>query len=204
MFKRKKWPLKDEMKKKIIVATHNAGKLQELKKLLDRFEITSSGEMGLPDVNETGKTFAENAILKAKAAASNAKECIAIGEDSGLCVNALDGAPGICSKRWADDLGGMEAAMQKLESLLQDKKDRTAFFICVVAAVFPDGTEQVFEGKINGQITWPMRGNKGFGYDPIFIPDGETRTFAEMTDEEKNRFSHRGIALRKLIATLNG
>jgi len=193
-------------RQKIIIATHNSGKLREFRALLDDrvYEVTSSGELGLADTEETGKTFVENALLKARNVLAFAEGSVAVGEDSGLCVRALGGEPGIHSKRWAEEQGGMKAAMQRLDELLKDKEDRAAFYVCVMAAVFADGTEKIFEGRVDGKIVWPMRGERGFGYDPVFLPDGETRTFAEMTDGEKGALSHRGRALRKFVAAMAG
>lgn len=191
---------------KIIFATHNKGKLRELREILCSHvggDVTSSGELGLEEPEENGNSFSENALIKARSAAAAVDGCVAIGEDSGLCVNALDGFPGINSKRWADENGGMEPAMKKIWEKLDRKEDKSAFFICVMAAKFPDGSERIFEGRINGKITWPIRGASGFGYDPIFVPGGYEKTFAEMGEEEKNRISHRSIALSKLISALS-
>lgn len=183
---------------RLVIATHNAGKLREFADLLQPYvtEITSAGELGLPSPVESGTTFAENAILKAKAAAQ-ATGSLALADDSGLCITALGGKPGIYSARWVKP--DIATAMQRIQDELGDAPDRTAYFICVLALYWPDGRFETLEGRVNGTIAPAPRGTNGHGYDPIFVPDGYTVTFAEMHDEEKNAISHRGVAIRALI-----
>jgi XTP/dITP diphosphohydrolase len=184
----------------LIIATHNTGKLREFQALLKPYvkHITSAGELELVEPEETGTTFAENALLKARAASHTGH--MALADDSGLCVNALGGDPGLYSARWAGPDKNFRAAMQKIHDALGHTKDHSAYFICVLALVWPDDRSERFEGRVDGTIVWPPRGDKGHGYDPVFVPKGDTRTFAEMPEEEKNTISHRGIAVRKLIA----
>jgi len=183
---------------RLVVATHNSGKLREFSKLLSPFvkEIVSAGELGLPSPEETGTTFAENALLKAKAAAL-ASGCVALADDSGLCIHALDGQPGIFSARWSAN--GIDKAMQHIQNELRDKTDRCAYFICVLTLCWPDGTVESFEGRVDGTLAHAPRGTNGHGYDPIFIPDGYTMTFAELSEAEKNEISHRGRATAALV-----
>ncbi len=179
---------------KLVIATHNRGKIPEFAALLTplALQLVSAGELSLPEPDETGDSFAANALLKARAAAASG--CVALADDSGLTVTALDGAPGIYSARWAGPNKNFSAAMQRIETLLVGKTDRTAAFVSVLALCWPDGTEQVFEGRVSGTIVWPPRGDNGFGYDPIFVPDGESQTFAEMAAAQKNSLSHRARA----------
>jgi len=194
--------MKHSLPKRLVLATHNAGKLREFSDLLGPLikEITSSGELGLPEPEETGMTFAENAILKAKAAALATGE-LSLSDDSGLCVTALGGKPGIYSARWAETPKGKNfpAAMERIQNELGDNKDRSATFICVLALYWPDGQFECIEGCIDGSLARTPRGSHGHGYDPLFIPKGETRTFAEMPELQKNAISHRGKAARALI-----
>ncbi len=185
----------------LIIASHNDGKIKEIHDLVSPYGIAtvSAKKMGLPDPVETGKTFAENAAIKALAAAT-AAGLPALADDSGLLVAALDGAPGIYSARWAGAPRDFARAMEKVEKALIEKKtdDRSARFVCVLCLAWPDGHHEVFEGAVRGQLTFPPRGQKGFGYDPIFIPDGYDMTFGEMDGEEKHAISHRADAFRKL------
>ncbi len=185
---------------RIVIATHNAGKLREFSDLLRPYvkEIVSAGDLHLPSPEETGTTFAENAILKAKAAALSSGS-LALADDSGLCVNALGGKPGIHSARWAEPKNDFVAAMKKIENELSDSKDRSAYFTCVLALCRPDGVVETIEGRIDGAIAKAPRGTKGHGYDPIFVPNGYGITFAEMDEKEKNRISHRGLATKNLV-----
>jgi XTP/dITP diphosphohydrolase len=185
---------------RLIVATHNAGKAREFAAMLGPYvpEVVSAAALGLPEPEETGTSFAENALIKARAVALATHE-IALADDSGLCVGALDEAPGIFSARWAGPDKDMRVAMQRVHDELGYKPDRSAFFVCVLALVWPDGHVEYGEGRVNGAITWPPRGTGGFGYSPIFVASGDTRTFAEITDDERNARSHRGQALRALI-----
>lgn len=186
----------------LVVASHNAGKVREISELLapHRIETVSAGDLGLPEPEETGATFAENAALKALAGASGAG-LPALADDSGLVVPALDGQPGIYSARWAlSDDGGRDfnMAMRRVADELGDR-NRAAHFICVMCLAWPDGHSELFEGRVDGEIVWPMRGDKGFGYDPIFQPAGFDVTFAEMSPEKKHAMSHRADAFRQLI-----
>jgi XTP/dITP diphosphohydrolase len=185
---------------RIVIATHNAGKLREFSGLLRPYvpEIVSSGDLGLPSPEETGATFAENALLKARAAAM-ASGCLALADDSGLCVTALGGAPGIFSARWAGSKNNFSVAMQRIQKELGKAKDRSAYFVCVLALCWPDGTFDSVEGRVEGTLAHAPRGAHGHGYDPIFIPNGYEMTFAEMSDKEKNILSHRGMATKILV-----
>lgn len=186
---------------RLVLATHNAGKLAEFKALMAPFGITvlSAGELNLPEPEETATSFAGNAAIKAQAAAEAAK-LPALADDSGLCVSALGGAPGIYSARWAGPDKDFPAAMQRIEEGI-GADERNAWFTCVLCLTFPDGTTHSFEGRVEGEIVWPPRGAAGHGYDPIFQPEGETRSFAEMSDAEKNAISHRARAFEAFRAT---
>lgn len=190
---------------RLVLATHNQGKLREFKKILgDRFgSIVAAGDLGLPEPIEDGTTFSENALLKARAAAIASKS-VTLADDSGLCVTALGGDPGLYSARWAGPEKSFSHAMQRVHESLGAAADRSAYFIAVLALVLPDGSEHIFEGRVDGHIAWPPCGDKGHGYDPVFVPEGETRTFAEMDEDEKNAMSHRGRAIQKLLAWLQG
>ena len=189
---------------KLIVASHNAGKLVEIADLLHRFSVDTVGadKLGLPEPEETGETFIANAELKALAAATEAG-LPALADDSGLAVDALDGAPGIYSARWAETAGGrdFDFAMHKVEMALSQKPDapRTARFICALSLAWPDGHVESFEGKVEGSLVWPMRGKNGFGYDPVFLPEGGDLTFGEMQPEAKHAMSHRADAFTQLV-----
>lgn len=185
---------------KLLIATHNKGKGAEIAALLGVFvnEYTTAGELSLPEPEETGLTFAENAILKAKAAAM-ASGLVSLADDSGLCVYALDGAPGIYSARWGGPQKDFSLAMQRVQDELGDVQDRRAAFVCVLALAWPDGHCEVFEGRIEGDLVWPPRGEKGFGYDPMFTAEGHKQTFAEIAPEEKQAISHRSRAFAKLV-----
>jgi XTP/dITP diphosphohydrolase len=194
----------------IVVASHNPGKIREIVDLLAPFDfkIRSAADLGLPEPEETGETFAENAALKARAAASTSG-LPALADDSGLVVDALGGAPGIFSARWAGPAKDFSAAMQRIESELQAAgaarpEDRRAHFVCALALALPSGETEIFEGRVDGILVWPPRGNLGFGYDPMFLPDGHDRTFGDMSTEEKHGWdpgmtealSHRARAFR--------
>jgi XTP/dITP diphosphohydrolase len=177
---------------KIVVATHNPGKLREMRELLAPYGIAavSAGELGLPEPDETGTMFAENAALKAHAAAQAAR-LPAFADDSGVCVDALDGAPGLFSARWAGATKDFSAAMARVERELQrrgavEPAARRAHFVSALVLAWPDGHEELFEGRVHGSLVWPPRGERGFGYDPMFQPDGHAATFGEMTAEEKH------------------
>lgn len=187
---------------KLVVASHNPGKVREIGDLLAPFgiETVSAGALGLDEPEETGDTFRANAELKALAAAK-AANLPALADDSGLCVNALNGAPGIHSARWAGPSKDFEFAMEKLRRgmLEEGPVDVGAHFICGLALAWPDGYVEYFEGRVDGELTWPPRGDKGFGYDPIFIPDGHDITFGEMEPQAKHAMSHRADAFRQLV-----
>ncbi|MDZ4776262.1 MAG: RdgB/HAM1 family non-canonical purine NTP pyrophosphatase [Alphaproteobacteria bacterium] len=187
--------------RRLVVASHNAGKVREIGALLAPFgfDVVSAGTLGLPEPEETEPTFVGNAVLKAKAAAqASGLECLA--DDSGLEVTALDGAPGIYSARWAGAGKNFHHAMQRVWDELGKRgaADLSARFICVLALARPDGAVETFEGAVDGSLVWPPRGDKGFGYDPIFIAAGQTRTFGEMESAEKQPLTHRARAFAKL------
>ena len=184
----------------LVVASHNPGKVREIKALLGPhgIEPVSAGDLNLPEPEETGTSFAANAELKARAAA-DASGHAALADDSGLCVNALDGAPGIYSARWAGPTKNFSIAMARLEKELRGKTDLTAYFVCALCVAMPGGEMRIFEGQVHGKLTFPPRGDKGFGYDPIFIPDGLDETFAELDPGYKHSISHRARAFEKLL-----
>ena len=189
---------------KLVAATHNPGKARELGELLSgRFEVVSAGSLGLPEPDETETTFVGNALLKARAAAE-ASGLIALADDSGLSVAALDGAPGVYSARWAGPGRDFDLAMAKLEERLEatGSDDRSAWFTCALAVAWPGGPAVVVEGRVEGSLTFPGRGTEGFGYDPIFVPEGHTATFGEMTPGLKDSMSHRARAFEMLRAAL--
>jgi XTP/dITP diphosphohydrolase len=173
---------------KVVIATHNAGKLAEMRDLLAPFgiEAVSAGELGLPEPHETGTMFSENAAIKAHAAAQ-ATGLPAFADDSGLCVDALDGAPGIFSARWAGPDKDFSGAMARIFAELEARNatDRRAHFVSALMLAWPDGHTELFEGRVFGELVEP-RGTAGFGYDPLFRPEGHARTFGEMTAEEKH------------------
>lgn len=191
----------------LLIATHNKGKVAEFDKLLGGLNITlkSAEDFNLPEPEETEDNFIGNALLKARAAVElTGLPCLA--DDSGLSINALDGAPGVYSARWAETESGerdFNFAMQKVhDSLLKSKSGaingtQTASFRAVLALVFPGGGFEIFEGWMDGNLCWPPRGDKGFGYDPIFVPEGHEITFAEMEAEQKHAISHRAFAVSK-------
>lgn len=196
------------MTTRVVLATHNTGKLAELRALLapviDPAHVASAADLDLPDVPETGVTFAENALIKARAVA-DATGLIALADDSGLAVDVLGGAPGIFSARWAGHHGDDEANIDLLLAQLADipTPHREASFVCAAAMVTPDGAEVVEHGYLRGTLLPERRGDGGFGYDPILQPHGYEISTAQMTPEEKNRISHRGEAFRALIEHLN-
>lgn len=192
---------------KLVIASNNTHKIYEIKQILSgKFdEIVSIKEAGINhETVEDGSSFVENALKKAREIAE-ISGCATLADDSGICAHALDGAPGIYSARFAGENNGQrsdEANNQLLLEKLFDKSDKTAHYTCVMALVYPDGHEVVAEGYMYGKITDSPRGKNGFGYDPLFIPDGENRTVAEMGEEEKNLISHRGNALKNLLSKL--
>ncbi len=185
---------------KLVIASHNKGKVREIGDLLAPFgvETISAGQLDLPEPVEDGLTFIANAEIKALAAAT-ASGLPALADDSGLEVKALGGEPGIYSARWAGPEKDFSVAMKDVAMKMADAPDRTANFTCALTLAWPDGHMESFEGKVFGTITWPMRGDKGFGYDPIFVPEGFDITFAEMEPAAKHAMSHRAIAFKQLI-----
>ncbi|HTW33840.1 MAG TPA: RdgB/HAM1 family non-canonical purine NTP pyrophosphatase [Rhizomicrobium sp.] len=186
----------------LVIASHNRGKVREIRELLEPFALTIKGaeELGLTEPEESEPTFAGNALLKARAAAKASGEA-ALADDSGLAVAALDGAPGIFSARWAGETKDFQSAMARVERELKAKnaKDHAAKFVCVLALAKPDGETAVFEGEVEGALTFPPRGQKGFGYDPIFVANGMHETFGEIEPATKQGMSHRARAFRKLL-----
>ena len=196
---------------KIVIATHNLGKLAEMQRLLAPFglECVSAGDLGLAEPKETGTTFIENALIKARFAAI-ASGLPALADDSGLCVDALGGRPGVYTADWAErqwyegpDGRDWFLAMGKVEGLLcahGPEVGRAAHFACVLALAWPDGVDAVYEGRVDGTMSWPPRGRLGFGFDPVFIPRGHNQTFAELDPAVKHAISHRADAFAKLVA----
>jgi XTP/dITP diphosphohydrolase len=188
---------------RLIIASHNAGKLGEIAALMTPLGVATVGasELGLDEPEETGLSFTENAVLKARAAAE-ATGAPALADDSGLVVAGLGGAPGIHSARWAETAQGRDfaVAMARIEAELGDNAERRAYFICVLALYWPDGDCESFDGRVDGVLAFPPRGDRGFGYDPIFVPDGYHITFGEMEAGHKHTISHRADAFAKLVA----
>ncbi|WP_347303953.1 RdgB/HAM1 family non-canonical purine NTP pyrophosphatase [Croceibacterium sp. TMG7-5b_MA50] len=196
---------------KLVIATHNAGKLKEMNALLAPFgtECISAGALGLPEPAETGASFTANALIKAHAAAKESG-LPALADDSGLSVAALDGRPGVytadwAERQWFEGPAGRDwfMAMGKVEGMLCQlgpDAPRDAWFTSVLALAWPDGEQAVYEGRVDGTLTWPPRGTMGFGYDPVFVPAGETRTFAELEPAAKQAISHRAAAFARLVA----
>ena len=192
----------------LVAATHNPGKAREIAALLEgRFTTIAAGALGLAEPEETEATFMGNAVLKARLAA-DASGHVALADDSGLCITALKGAPGVLSARWAEvgETGRRDfaVAMQRVEAAVRDSgdPDRSAYFICALALAWPNGPVLVVEGRIDGQMTFPPRGDQGFGYDPIFTPEGGALTFGEMAPAAKDAISHRARAFEKLKAAI--
>lgn len=193
---------------KLVIASHNQGKVREIRALLAPYGIepVSAGDLGLPEPEETGTTFAENALIKARASAEGSG-LVALADDSGLCVEALGGDPGVYTADWAETPKGRDwhLAMGKVEEKLRalgTDVDRSAHFVCTLALCWPDGETALFEGRVAGNLTWPPRGTLGFGYDPVFVPDGYDQTFAEIEPEAKHAISHRAEAFKKLVNAL--
>jgi XTP/dITP diphosphohydrolase len=199
-------PLKDGLMHRpitgrLVIATHNPGKLREMRELLEpfRIEAIAAGALGLAEPEETGASFAENARIKAEAAA-RASGLTAFADDSGLAVDALGGAPGIHSARWAGEAKNFRHAMEKVEGMLRerdafDPAARRAHFVSALCVAWPDGHTEEFEAAVDGTLVWPPRGDKGFGYDPMFLPDGHALTFGEMSSEDKHGVPPRGRGL---------
>jgi len=186
---------------RLVIATHNAGKLAEMRELLSPYgiEAVSAGELGLGEPDETAVTFRDNARIKAVAAAK-ASGLPSFSDDSGVVVEALGGEPGIYSARWAGPNKDFRAAMQLIEDKLTESgattpAQRRAAFVSALCVAWPDGHVEDFEARVDGTLIWPPRGDKGFGYDPMFVPDGHTRTFGEMSSEEKHGLPPRGAGL---------
>ena len=190
---------------RLVIASHNAGKVREIAALLEGrgLDVVSAGDLDLPEPEETGTTFVMNAELKARAAA-DLSGLPALADDSGLCVDALGGDPGIFSARWGGEERDFGKAMRLIEDKLAAIPDaaRTAHFVCALALAWPDGHVEWFEGRVDGTLVWPPRGDKGHGYDPVFVPDGHATTFGEMDEPAKNAISHRGDAFRQLVAAV--
>jgi XTP/dITP diphosphohydrolase len=195
---------------RLVIASHNQGKVREIRALLEPFGIepVSAGDLGLAEPEETGTSFAENALLKAHASAQ-ASGCVALADDSGLCVAALGGRPGVytadwAERQWFEGEPGRDwyMAMGKVEGRLAElgpDAGRSAYFICTLALAWPDGHAEIFEGRVTGALTWPPRGTLGFGYDPVFVAQGFSQTFAELDPAHKHSISHRADAFAKLV-----
>jgi XTP/dITP diphosphohydrolase len=193
---------------KIVIATHNRGKLEEFRQIFAPFGVdaVSAGQLGLPEPAETESTFRGNARIKALSA-MQVSGLIALSDDSGLCVDALDGAPGVYTADWAGPNRDWSMAMRLVEEKLQARgattpKQRRAAFVCTLCVVWPNGSERYYEGKVPGQLVWPPRGVLGHGYDPVFMPAGQTLTFGELQHTDKNRISHRARALELMFRDL--
>lgn len=191
---------------KLVIASHNEGKVREIRALLEPFGIepVSAASLDLPEPEETGTTFAANALLKA-VSSGDLSGIVALADDSGLCVEALGGEPGVYTANWAETDDGRDwmLAMQKVEDRLQalgPNVSRRAHFVCTLALRWPDGSDALFEGRVEGTLVWPPRGERGFGYDPLFVADGHSETFGEMDPDAKHAISHRADAFRKLVA----
>ncbi|WP_298499258.1 RdgB/HAM1 family non-canonical purine NTP pyrophosphatase [uncultured Maritimibacter sp.] len=190
---------------KLVIASHNKGKLREIAALVEPFgvSVVSAGDLGLPEPAETEDTFAGNARIKAHFAAKESG-LPALSDDSGLMVDALNGAPGVYTADWAETPNGRDfsRAMEKTWALLETDKapePRRASFNCTLCLAWPDGHDEIFDGQVSGRLTWPPRGEQGFGYDPMFIPDGFDVTFGEMDPAKKHDMSHRAVAFAKLV-----
>ena len=197
---------------RLVIATHNAGKLREIAALVEPLGISTVGaeELGLPEPEEIGNSFADNADLKAREAA-DLSGLPALADDSGLCVDALHGRPGIFSARWAEDSEGkrdwmraMDRVWREVQAEEPDEEAPAAYFACALAIAWPnDGQTETFDGGVDGILVWPPRGDRGFGYDPMFVPVGYDETFGELDPELKHSISHRADAFRKLLTALN-
>lgn len=192
---------------RLVVASHNPGKVREIGDLVApwKLDVVSVGELGLPEPDETEPTFIGNALIKARAAAGGSG-LPALADDSGLCVEALGGEPGIYSARWAGPDKDFARAMAEVEARMQasGRSSRAAWFICALAVAWPDGEEAAFEGRIDGTLVWPPRGTRGFGYDPMFVPEGHAETFGEMDPARKHAMSHRARAFAQFVEACLG
>jgi len=190
---------------KLVIASHNQGKVREILEMLAPYGIEpiSAADLDLPEPEETGTTFLANAELKALQAA-DLTGLPALADDSGLCVDALNGEPGIFSARWAGETKDFKVAMQRVNDAIEatgPDASRNAHFVCILALAWPDGHVEWFEGRVDGTLVWPPRGTGGFGYNPIFVPEGSDLTFAEMPDAKK-AISHRAMAFEKMMAVV--
>lgn len=185
---------------RLVIASHNPGKVREIADLVAPYGVTAvpAGELGLPEPEETGTSFRENARIKSTAAARRAR-APALADDSGLVVPSLGGDPGIHSARWAGTGRDFSLAMERVERALEGAAERRAYFVCALSLAWPDGQVEDFEGRVDGTLVWPPRGTRGFGYDPMFMPDGHDETFGEMEPAEKHALSHRARAFAKLV-----
>ena len=192
---------------RLVVASHNPGKVREISELIAPWNLhaVSAGELNLPEPEETETTFVGNALLKARAAAKGSG-LPALADDSGLCVEALGGDPGVYSARWAGPDKDFARAMEEVHRRLQASPGAStaAWFVCVLAVAWPDGEEIAFEGRVDGNLVWPARGTRGFGYDPIFVPEGHQLTFGEMDPAAKHAMSHRARAFAKFVEACLG
>ncbi len=190
---------------KLVLASHNKGKLREIEALLlpHGIEVVSAAALGLPEPVEDAPDFAGNARIKALAAAT-ASGLPALSDDSGFCVAALNGAPGVLSARWAGPSKDFAAAMAMVQQRIGDAPDRRAWFVAALCLAWPDGHTETFLGRIDGTVVWPPRGDKGFGYDPMFVPAGGTSTFGELEPDEKHAISHRARAFNQVMASCLG
>jgi XTP/dITP diphosphohydrolase len=186
---------------RLLLASHNGGKLREIAALMTPFgiETVSAADLGLPEPEETAPDFAGNARLKAVAAAT-AAGLPALADDSGFCVAALAGAPGVFSARWAGEARDFGGAMQRVHDAVGENADRRAWFVCVLCLAWPDGETATYLGRVEGEFVWPPRGDRGFGYDPVFVPAGGSLSYGEMDPAEKHATSHRARAMRQLAA----
>ncbi len=193
---------------KLVIASHNEGKVREIRALLAPYgvEPVSAKSLDLPEPDETGTSFAANALIKA-VSACDLSGLPALADDSGLCVEALNNEPGVYTANWAETAQGRDwtMAMGKVErrlAALGPDVSRSAHFVCTLAIVWPDGSDALFEGRVEGSLVWPPRGDRGFGYDPVFVPLGGTETFGEMDPDAKHAISHRADAFKKLVAAV--
>ena len=191
--------MKSLIDRKIVIASHNNGKVRELKKILDPFklDILTNKELGLFEPKEDGETFKENALIKSLFAAKNSG-FVALSDDSGICIDALNGRPGIHSARITGKDKNFKKAMEKLYYEIKNKADKSCKFVCALSLCWPNGFNITVSGEIHGNYVWPPRGDLGFGYDPIFLPNGFNKTFGEMKPSEKHSISHREVAFQKL------
>jgi XTP/dITP diphosphohydrolase len=190
---------------KLVLASHNPGKLREIEALVGPLgvAVVSAGALGLPEPEESAPDFAGNARIKALAAAE-ASNCAALSDDSGFCVAALGGAPGVHSARWAGPTKDFGAAMEQVHARMGDSEDQRAWFISALCLAWPDGHTETFLGRIGGTAVWPPRGDKGFGYDPMFMPSGSSLTFGEMDAAAKDEVSHRARAFAQMLRSCFG